>query len=201
MTCTSDLFLPPSGDWSQTRALPNEDGSPADLTGFAVSIVDVTGVLGGAVAATIVTPAAGLVRISVTWQGAWPIVPVLLGTFRLSLVSGAAEIVTPPRSIWVQGVATVLTVARGSDFAPVFTWPDDRDGASLTGETIDVINASATLAPLVTVAVLNAATRSCQFSIEGDLAVPLGQAGTFQLRRRIAGANPRTLPPMSVVFQ
>jgi hypothetical protein len=200
MTCTADLFLPPSGDYAATSVLQNEDGSPVDLTGFTASIVDVTGSLASAVAASIVTPAAGTVRIAVTWAGAWPLTPVLLGTYRLSLVNGAAESVSSPVSVWVQGGAATIPVQRGGDRVISFTWPDDRDGADLTGETLDVINASATLAPLVTVAVIDAATRACEIRIEGDLSVPLGSAGTFQLRRRIAGAQPRTLPPIAVTF-
>jgi hypothetical protein len=201
MTCTADLILPPSGDYAATTVLRNEDGSPVDLTGFTASIVDVTGVLASAVTASIVTPAAGTVRIAVAWQGAWPITPQLLGTFRLLLVSGTTEIPTVPNSVWVQGVATTLDIPRGADFPLPFTWPDSRDGADLTGETVDVINASATLAPLVTVAVIDAATRACRIDIEGDLAVPLGSAGTFQLRRRTGSTNPRTLPPIAVTFQ
>lgn len=201
MTCASDLFLPPLGDYAATSVLHNEDGSPVDLIGFTASIVDVTGSLAGAVTATIVTPAAGLVRIAVAWQGAWPVSPVLLGTYRLSLVNGSAESVSSPVAVWVQGVAVTIPVQRGGDRVISLTWPDDRDGASLAGETLDVISASTILSPLVTVTVIDAATRACEMRIEGDLAVPLGAAGTFQLRRRIAGADPRTLPPIAVTFQ
>ena len=122
MTCIPGLFLPPSGDYAATTTLRNEDGTPVDLTGFTASIVDVTGLLAGAVAATIVTPAAGTVRIAVTWQGAWPVTPVLLGTYRLSLVNGAAESVSSPISVWVQGVAVTIPVQRGGDRAISFTW-------------------------------------------------------------------------------
>lgn len=195
------LFLPPLGDYAATSVLRNEDGSPVDLTGFTASIVDVTGSLAGAVTASVVTPAAGTVRIAVTWQGAWPVTPVQLGTYRLSLVNGAAESVSSPISVWVQGAAANIPVQRGGDRVISLIWPDDRDGASLAGETVDVVAASATLTPLVSVAVIDAATRACEIRIEGDLSVPLGAAGTFQLRRRIAGANPRTLPPIAVTFQ
>lgn len=201
MTCTANLFLPPSGDWAATSILRNEDGSPVNLTGFTASIVDVTGSLAGAVTASIPTPAAGAVRVAVAWQGAWPVTPVLLGTFRLSLVNGSAESVSSPIPVWVQGVAETIPVQRGGDRVISFTWPDDRDGATLTGETVDVINASATLAPLVTVAVIDAVTRACELRIEGDLSVPLGAAGTYQLRRRTGSTNPRTLPPIAVTFQ
>ncbi len=200
MSLGPHLFLAPQGDWSQTATLWNEDGTPVDLTGFVAGIVDVTGVLGAAVAAAVVTASAGVVRISVTWDGGWPTGPGLLGSFRLSLVNGAAEIVTGPVQVWVQGVAATIPVQRGGDRVISFTWPDDRDGAALTGETLDVISAGATLGPLVTVAVVDAATRACEILIEGELSVPLGAAGTFQLRRRIAGAQPRTLPPIAVTF-
>ena len=140
-------------------------------------------------------------RLSVAWQGAWAATPGLLGTFRLSLVNGGAETVAAPTTVYVQGTALRLDIARGADMAYAFTWPDDRDGADLTGETLDVVNASASLAPLVTVEVTDAATRACRILIEGDLSVALGDAGTFQLRRRIAGAQPRTIPPIAVTFK
>ncbi len=202
MTRSTDLFLPPWGDWSQLSTVLTAEGTgpAADLTGFAASIVDVTGSLAGAVTAAIITPALGSVRITVAWQGAWPVAPALLGRFRLSLVRGAEEIVTGPVQVWVQGAAAVIPIQRGGDRVISFIWPDDRDGASLAGETLDVINASATLAPLVTVSVVDAATRACQIRVEGELAVPLGAAGSFQLRRRIAGASPRTLAPIVVTY-
>ena len=203
MTCAADLYLPPSGDFAVTAAVLQDSGSgaPLDLTGYTASIVDVTGVLGSAVAATITDAAAGLVRLSVTWQGAWAGTPGLLGTFRLSLVNGTAETVTAPATVYVQGAALNLVIARGADMSYAFTWPDDRDGADLTGETLDVVNASTTLAPLVTVEVTDAATRACRVLIEGDLSVAIGAAGTFQLRRRVSGADPRTLPPVAVTFK
>ena len=201
MTCTSDLYLPPSGDFAQAVAMTDEAGAATDLTGYTASIVDATGDLGAAVTATITDAAAGLVLLSVAWQGAWPVTEGLLGTFRLSLVNGTAETVTAPTTVYVQGTALQLVIARGCDMAYPFTWPDDRDGADLTGETLDVVNASATLAPLVTVEVTDAATRACRLLIEGDLSVAIGAAGTFQLRRRVSGADPRTPPPVAVTFK
>lgn len=201
MTQSANLFLPPLGDWSALATLHNEDGTPVNLTGFTASIVDVTGVLAGAMSVAIVDAALGVIRLTVLWQGAWPVTPELLGTFRLSLVNGGAENVSNPTAVWVQGTAETIPVQRGGDRVISFTWPDDRDGASLTGEALDVVGASGTLAPLVSVVVVDAATRACEIRIEGDLAVPLGMAGTFQLRRRIAGASPRTLPPIAVTYQ
>ena len=202
MTCIAALYLPPSGDYARTDVLYTAEGNgpPADLTGYTASIVDVTGSLAGAVAASIPDAAAGKVRIAVTWQGAWPVTPSLLGTFRVSFVKGAEENVSDPIPVWVQGPALTILAARGCDLTGSFLWPDDRDGAGLAGETLDVITASATLAGLVSVAVTDAATRACSWAIEGDLATPLGAAGTFQFRRLIAGAQPRTLPPISVTF-
>ena len=200
MTCTTDLYLPPSGDFAQTVAMTDETGAAMDLTGNTASIVDVTGDLGAAVTATITDEAAGLVMLSVAWQGAWAVTEGLLGTFRLSLVNGTAETVTAPTTVYVQGTALQLVIARGCDMAYPFTWPDDRDGADLAGETLDVVNASATLAPLLSVAVTDAAARAYEIRLEGDLSVPLGDAGTFQVRRSTAGANRRTTPPMKVIF-
>lgn len=200
MTCTSVLTINASGDYAATATLTDENGATVDLTGYAASIVDVTGELTGALAVTVPTPASGLVRIALTWQGAWTTLQRRLGTARLLLVNGADESCNVPFAVDVAGTSLRTVIPRGADQAYGFTWPDDRDGASLTGETVDVVNASATLAGLVTVAVIDAATRACEVRIEGDLSVALGDAGTFQLRRRIAGAQPRTLPPIAVSF-
>lgn len=200
MTCQSTLTINASGDWAATTVATDENGTALDLTGFTASIVDVTGELTGALVATIPTPASGEVRLSVTWQGAWPTAQRRLGTARLLLVNGTDESCNVPFAVDVSGPGIRLVAPRGADQAYAFTWPDDRDGSSLTGEAVDVVNASATLAGLVTVVVTDAATRACEVRIDGDLATPLGDAGTFQLRRRIAGAQPRTLPPIAVSF-
>lgn len=198
--CGAVLTIPASGDYAQTATLTDESGAAVDLTGYSASIVDVTGELSGALAVTIPTPASGGVRIALTWQGAWTTAQRRLGTARLLLVSGTDESCNVPFAVDVAGPALRVVIPRGADQAYGFTWPDDRDGASLTGETVDVVNASATLAGLTTVAVIDAATRACEVRIEGDLATPLGNGGAFQLRRRIAGAQPRTLPPIAVSF-
>ncbi len=198
MTCPSVLTIPASGDWAQTVPLYDDAGAAVDASTFTASIVDVTGELAGAMAVT--TPG-GLVRIAVTWQGSWAITQRRMGTARLSLVNGAAENVSIPFAVDVVGTQGRLIVARGDDAAWRFRWPDDRDGASLTGETLDVVNASATLAALATVAVIDAATRECELRVEGDLSAPIGDAGTLQLRRRIAGAQPRTLAPIAVTIR
>lgn len=201
MTCQSTLTINASGDWAATTTATDENGTALDLTGFTASIADVTGEIAGALAVTIPTPATGQVRLAVTWQGAWALAQRRLGTARLLLVNGTDESCNYAFAVDVAGPGIRLVVPRGADQAYGFTWPDDRDGASVTGETVDVVNASATLAGLVTVVVTDAATRACEVRIEGDLATPLGDAGTFQLRRRIAGAQPRTLPPIAVSFQ
>ena len=195
------LTINASGDWAATTTARDENGAALDLTGFTASIADVTGELGSAVAASIPDPAAGRVRLAVTWQGAWAPVQQRLGSARLLLVNGGDESASFPFEVRVSGVAVWLKAPRGADMAYEFTWPDDRDGAGLAGETVDVVNASAALAGLVSVAVVDAAARLCEVRIEGDLSVPLGDAGTFQLRRRIAGAQPRTTPPFAVRFQ
>lgn len=201
MTCHATLTINASGDWAATTVATDETGAALDLTGFTASIVDVTGELAGALAATIPDAAAGEVRIALTWQGAWTLDQRRLGTARLLLVNGGDESASRSFAVDVSGAGSRLVVPRGADQAYAFTWPDDRDGADLTGETVDVINASATLSGLVSVVVTDAATRACEIRIEGDLATPLGDAGTFQLRRRIAGAQPRTTQPFAVSVQ
>lgn len=201
MTCAATLTINASGDWAATTVATDENGTALDLTGFTASIVDVTGELTGALAVTIPEAAAGEVRVALTWDAAWDTAQARLGTARLSLVSGTDENVSIPFNVDVSGAGIRLVVPRGADLSYAFTWPDDRDGADLTGETVDVVNASATLAGLVTVTVTDAATRECLISIEGDLSTALGDAGTFQLRRRIAAADPRTTQPFAVSFK
>lgn len=201
MTCHADLYLPASGDFGEVLTWADESGAAVDGTGYTPSIVDVTGDLGAAVTLTTVDAPTGQYRLAVAWQGAWPVTAAVLGTFRVAMTNGATEKVWPISKVMVQGPALRLVIPRGNDGSYPFLWPDDREGADLTGETLDAINASATLAPLVTVEVVDAATRACRLLIEGDLSVPLGDAGTFQLRRRIAGAQPRTIPPISVSFR
>jgi hypothetical protein len=201
LTCAPGLVLNPGGDWAVTVTLRDETGAAIDATGYTASIVDVTGDLGSALTASLVDPAAGQVRLQAIWQAGWGTAQRRLGTARLSLVNGPAEHVSAPFAVDVAGVARRLVIPRGSDQTFRFTWPDDRDGADLSGETVDVIHASATLAPLVSVAVIDAATRLVEVHVEGDLATPLGPAGTFQLRRRTGSTNPRALAPLSVSFR
>jgi hypothetical protein len=201
MSCAPTLYLPASGDFAQTFTLRDESGAAVDATGLTASIVDVTGDLGSAVTIAIVDATTGQLRLSVAWQGAWSVATAVLGTFRIALTNGGAEKVWPSSTVQVDSPARRLVIPRGNDMPYPFTWPDDRDGADLAGEVLDVVNAGATLAPLVTVEVTDAATRACRILIEGDLSVALGDAGTFQLRRRIAGAQPRTIPPIAVTFK
>lgn len=203
MGCIRDLFLPASGDYAQTSALLSDGGNgpPIDLTGATVSIIDVTGSLIGAVSVAIVDAVAGLLRLTVVWQGGWPIVAAHLGTFRLRIEAGQTETVTEPVAVFVAGPTLTLTINRGSDMVLPLTWPDDRAGASLAGEVVDVVNADGALAGLAGVEVLDAATRACRLTIAGDPGVALGPAGSFQLRRSIAGSSPRTLPPIAVTFR
>jgi hypothetical protein len=200
MTCTDGLTIAPGGDWTQTVALTDANGAAIDGLGLAASIVDVTGVLGSAVGVAIVTVNPLTVRLDVTWQAAWPTTAARLGTARLALNSNVDENASLPFTVDVSGFAARIIHPRGADGVWPFTWPDDRAGASLTSETVEIINASATLAPLASVVVTNAATRACELRIDGDLAAALGYAGTLQLRRQIAGAQPRALPPLAVSF-
>jgi hypothetical protein len=195
------LIINASGDWAATNVARDENGVALDLTGFTASVVDVTGELVGAVTASIPDAAAGQVRLAVTWQPGWSKDQARLGSARLILVSGGNESASFPFTVHVARRSLVLKVPRGADMAFAGIWPDDRDGADLSGETLDVINASPALSGLVSVVVTDAPTRAYEIRIEGDLSVPLGDAGTFQLRRRIAGAEPRTTPPIAVRFK
>lgn len=197
--CGESLTINASGDWAATATLRDESGAVVDTTGMTASLSDVTGELGASLTATI--PALGQVRLAVAWQGAWATAQRRLGTARLLLVNGAEENASFSFGVDVSGIGSRLVVPRGADIAYAFTWPDDREAASLAGETVDVVNASASLAGLVSVVVTDAATRACQISIEGEMSVAVGDAGTFQLRRRIAGADPRTTPPFAVSFR
>lgn len=200
MTCLSTLTINASGDWAATTVATDETGAALDLTGFTASIVDVTGELAGALAATIPDAAAGEVRIALTWQGSWALGQRRLGTARLLLVNAADESASRSFAVDVSGPGIRLVAPRFGDFVHAFDWRDDRDGADLTGETVDVINASPTLAGLVSVSIIDAAARAVLIHIEGDGGVPLGDAGTFQMRRRIAGGQPRTTKPFAVSF-
>jgi hypothetical protein len=195
------LIINASGDWAATTVATDENGLALDLTGFTASIVDVTGDLGSAVIASIPDAAAGQVRLSITWQPGWSTELTRIGSARMILVNGGNESASFPFIVHLSRRSLVLKVPRGADMAFAGVWPDDRDGASFVGETLDVVNASATLAGLVSVVVTDAETRAYEIRVEGDLTVPLGDAGTLQLRRRIAGAQPRTTPPLSVSFQ
>lgn len=188
----------PGADFAATTVARDQAGAAINLTGFTASIEDVSGVLGSAIGVTIPNPAAGEIRFTLTWQPGWQLTPGNLGAFRLRLVNGADE--STPFLVYVRlpMQPARVTVPRGADMAWGFTWPDDSEGADLTGQTVEVINASATLAPLMTVVVLNAATRACEVRLEGDLATPVGNAGSYQLRRSTAGVNRRTLPPITV---
>lgn len=201
MTCDATLTINASGDWTATTTLLDDAGAVVDLTGFTASIADETGDMAGAIAATIPDATAGQVRLALTWQGAWATTEGRLGTARLLLVNGTDESATKPFTVSVSAPGVRLVVPRGADQTYAFTWPDDREGADLTGETVDVVNVSANLSGLVTVAVTDAATRACEIRIEGDLLAALGDAGTFQLRRRISGAQPRTTQPFAVSFK
>lgn len=190
----------PGADFAETVVARDQAGAALNLTGFTATIEDVSGVLGSAVAISIPNAALGQLRFTLTWQASWPLIRTTLGAFRVLLANGTDE--STPFLVYVRVAASNarVTVPRGADMAWGFTWPDDSEGVDLTGQTIEVINASATLAPLMTVVVLNAATRACEVRLEGDLATPVGNAGSFQLRRSTAGANRRTLPPIAVII-
>lgn len=196
---TSILTLNPGSDW-QLRATLTDDAGPVDLTGgWTAGIYDVTGALGPAVTAAIVDPAAGLVELAGTWQEGWPLSSEIVGTFRYGLVRGDAEIGSWTITVAVNAAAGIVRLARGSDLTVALNWPDDRMGLDLSGDVIEVVNASPLLAGIVSVEVTDPATRSVRWHIEGDPTMPLGDLGTFQLRRSTGGQHRRTLPPIRII--
>lgn len=201
LTCDRTLYLSPGSDFAETTIAADETGAAVDLAGYTASIADATGVLSGAVAASVPDAAAGAVRLEITWGGAWPLVPGILGRCRLVLTNGGAESASLPFTVAVPVADDRMIVPRGADLAWPGIWPDDSEGADFTGQTVEVVNASATLSPLLSVVVTDAATRAYELRLEGDLTTPLGDAGTFQLRRSTAGTNRRTTPPMKVIFE
>lgn len=197
--CSETLVLNPGQDWLD-RTAPRDDGGVVDMTGWTAEIRDLDGVLtaSGAVTASIVS---GEVQVSITWQAGWPLVGGKLGSFRLALLQGGTEMASYPREVWVSNLETEWHVARGADQTPQFIWDDDRMGADLTGDTIEVINASATLGPLLSAGILNAATRRVWFHLEGDPATPTGDLGTFQLQRSTGGTHRRTTNLIRVICE
>lgn len=198
MRCRTEqmLVVPPGSDWLDRIVLRDEAG-PVDLTGWTAEVRDLTGDLPGAMAAGIV---AGTVELSLTWQLAWPLTQALLGTFRLAVENGAMERVTVPHQVWVDGrEQDRIILGRGSDLDRQFIWDNDRLGADLTGDTIEVINVSPALSGLVTAEIVDAASRRVAFHVEGDPATPLGDLGTFQLRRSTGGLHRRTTLPFRII--
>jgi hypothetical protein len=201
MTCARALYLNPGSDFAETVTATDESGEAVDLTGYSASITDETGLLDGQVTASLPDAAAGQVRLAVTWDAAWPLLPGILGRARLLLAASGAESASLPFALALPPQEARVTVPRGSDMVWADIWPDDSEGADFTGQTLEIVNASATLAPLLTVAVTDTATRAYEIRLEGDPATPLGDAGTFQVRRSTAGADRRTTPPLGVTFE
>jgi hypothetical protein len=195
MTCNSDLLLNPGQDFILAGSVMDDAGD-VDLTGYSASVFDVTGLLAGAVTAAVVD---AKLRLSVIWQAGWPVVASPLGAFRVQLVNGAAEVGSFAVKVFVVSEVCEVTLARGSDLTVGFVWPDDGDGADLSGDVIDLINVATGLQAYVSVQVTDAGVRAVQWHIEGDTAMPLGDLGTFQMRRSTGGANRRTLGPIRVV--
>lgn len=201
MTCERTLYLNPGADFAETVTATDESGAAVDLTGVTATIADETGALIGAVAASLPDASAGRVRMEVTWGGAWPLLPGILGRARLVLPSAGEESASLPFAVAVPIATDRVTAPRGADMTWRDIWPDDSEGADFSGQVLEVINASATLAPLLSVTVTDAAAREYEVHLEGDPATPLGSAGSFQLRRSTAGAARRTTPPMEVIFE
>lgn len=196
MTCArTTIHLNPGQDWSAEGVMPDGAGGAADLTGFTASAADVTGDLVGAVVVTIPDPAKGLTRRSITWQAGWSLAPRVLGRFRERYVLGAQDNATNLVTVVVDDTVTDITVFSGADFEAEFVFPDD-DGnpADLTGQTVAAFNVTGALAGRVSVAVLDAPTGRCRLLIEGNPALAVGVAGTFQMIRHDPGpTNRRTL--------
>lgn len=200
MRCAPILYLNPGSDFAETITATDESGAAVDLDGHTATTVDDSGLIAGDVTVSLPDAAAGQVRLTVTWNDAWPLTPGIIGGCRIVLADGGAESASPPFQIAVPVAEDKVTVPRGADMVWAGQWPDDSEGADFTGQTLEVVNASPTLAPLLSVAVIDAATRAYEIRLEGDLSVPLGDAGTYQIRRSTAGADRRTTPPMKVIF-
>lgn len=199
MTCTDTLAIPPGSDWRGRTIIRDDSGAAIDATGWTASIRDETGDLAGALAIAWIDAPSGEVELTLTWQAGWPLTGGVRGTFRIALVNGSDERVTLPSEVLVYDAATEVTVPRGSDLTIDLVWPDDRNGADLTGETVEAVNVAAGLVGLVSVTVVDPATRTVRWHIEGDPATAMGDLGTFQLRRSIAGAERRTLPLIRII--
>ncbi len=201
MTCSRTLYLNPGSDFAETVVATDESGAPVDLTGSTASIADACAAVDGQIALTLPDAAAGQVRLAVTWDDAWPLLPGIIGRARGLLVAGGAESASLPFNIAVPVASDRVVVPRGSDMIWADIWPDDSEGADFTGQTLEIVNASATLAALLSVAVTDVATRAYEVTLEGDPATPLGDAGSFQVRRSTAGVARRTTPPLGVTFE
>jgi hypothetical protein len=195
MGCDSTLVLNPGQDF-RSRNKVFDDAGEVDLTGKTVSVHDVTDNLTGAVAVSIV---AGELQIDLTWQPGWAALVGLLGGFRILILDDAAKTGSFAVDVMINAAVTDVEVARGSDLTVALTWPDDRDGADLSGDTIDIFNVSPGLTGIVSVAVFNSVTREVRWSVEGDPGMALGDLGSFQLRRSTGGTNRRTLSPIRII--
>lgn len=198
MTCGGDLIINPGTDWLFQDPV-FDDAGQIDGTGMGASIYDVTGVLGGAISASIVTPSPLVVALGGTWQAGWPLTPARLGTFRYALTSGAQEIGSFEVAVYVNGAEDQVVVARGSDLTVELDWPDDRLGLDMSGDTLTVINAAPALVGVITAEIFDPVARKVRWTIEGDPAMPLGDLGTFQLQRATGGLHRRTTNLIRVI--
>lgn len=198
MACSDDLIINPGTDWL-FRGPVFDDAGQIDGSGMTASIYDVTGVLGVAVAASIVAPSPLEVELAGTWQAGWPLTAVQLGAFRYALTSGATEIGSFKVTVYVNGAEDEVEVARGSDLTVELDWPDDRMGLDMTGDTLTVINASPDLIGVISAEIVDPVTRKVRWHIEGDQSMPVGDLGTFQLQRATGGLHRRTTNLIRVI--
>jgi hypothetical protein len=205
MTCTgTTIYLSPGQDWSAEGVMPDGLGGAADLTGFTAS-AEASGELAGVgiVAVTIPDPANGVTRRAITWQAGWSLAGRVLGRFRERYVLGAQDSATNLITVVVDDTVTDITAYAGADFDAEFVFPDDDgDPADLTGQTVAPFNVTGDLVGRVAVAVLDAASGSCRVTIEGNPALAVGVAGTFQIMRSYPGpTNRRTLNVQKVTIR
>lgn len=198
MTCCSDLYLNPGSDLL-LRSLVLDDAGPVDGTGFVASVFDVSGDLTGAVSADIHAASPLECDLALTWQSGWPLTATKLGSFRYAMISGETEIGSWPVRVFVNAAEDLVEVARGSDLEVEIDWPDDRLGLDMSGDTLTVINASASLSGIVTAEIVDAASRKVRWKIEGSLSMALGDLGTFQLQRATGGLHRRTTNKIRVI--
>jgi hypothetical protein len=77
-----------------------------------------------------------------------------------------------------------LVINAGSDMNLTFTWPSEvaGQGANLTSYTVDLVDVSAHLVGLLSVALTNAAQGEITITLTWADTIPLGRSSYFRIR-------------------